>query len=284
MNESSSPRHRKHRVRTKLRRDLHPQSMNATLDRQNKQRLATQATLEFPQFRNVVHRKRSPPPFTVAHHAPPEASSETQQQLHSLVAERRLHNRYLDLADKDGDGEIDTNWKKGSKDKHFNACPVLSPKRRPFSPALFPGHETLHFVQDMHLLQRSRPKLGILTSPLWGGRQINPASFSAPPGLKSQAPLNGNVRGPLKIVPFLCSTRRRNQLKHATAHQKQTRWKSTQLPGGRHGHPSYFQGLQMATMKKGLHNNRATQQWKGPPRHVYETFLSRHHHSLCQTE
>ena len=195
-----------------------------------------------------------------------------QKEKKNSSQEKHLHNRYLDYADKDGDGEIDTDFSK-SKDRHYNTTPILSPKRSPFSPALFPGSETLHFVNDIHLLQTSRPKLALLTSPQWNGHRINPASFSAPPGLKNQAPLGSTIQGPLKIVPFLASTRRRQQLQKHSKWENETKWKTKYRK-----HRTDFQKDKSAAIRDGLKDQTYRRSWTGPSDHFYHGFLARHHH------
>ena len=262
-------------VNTTMRRDVHPMAINPALEYQTRlikqeliQSLSLNATSKKAWVTNpdahtirLKHRKTIAPP--------PEADDKTQQKFIALLQERHLHNRYLDLADKDGDGEIDTNWKSGSKDKRYSACPVLSPKRKPFSPALFPGHETLYFITTNTMQptqQLEKPPLSIRTSPAWNGRSINPASFSAPPGLKFQAPLDGPCHGTLPIVPFLTNSQRRIRLKKKQVIHNQTRWipahTPTVAPKPR-SHPSYYQGFNSKEFKQnGLHN-RDTSRYRG---------------------
>ena len=105
-----------------------------------------------------------------------------------------------------------------------------------------------------------------LTSPAWNGRSINPASFSAPPGLKFQAPLDGPCHGTLPIVPFLTNSQRRIRLKKKQVIHNQTRWipahTPTVAPKPR-SHPSYYQGFNSKEFKQnGLHN-RDTSRYRG---------------------
>jgi len=268
---------RKWLVNTTMQRHVHPIVVDAQLDQQTRQRKAefTQALQSSTntghgwkraQRRSKQHKKPAPPP---------EVDQETQKRYENLLQERHLHNRYLDLADKDGDGEIDTNWE-NSKDKRFSTCPAFSPKRQPFSAALFPGHETLFFVNNVRAFDE-KPPLSLLTSPRWNGRTMNPAMFSAPPGLKEQAPLDGPPV--LPIVPFLTSTKRREKIStDAIVHEKR-RWRHGHTPPTNSMMPrsSYYQGLQAKAIRQDLYD-RGHGRWRGPPEHVQGVFLARHHH------
>ena len=279
----TSPR-RKWLVKTQLRRDLHPMAVNSHLALATSRHKQLASNTESPQWSKTnnrhppvqsPHASTSSPRHHNSHllkHPPAEADLKVQQQLIHLLKEKHLHNRYLDYADKDGDGEIDTDFSK-SKDRHYNTTPILSPKRKPFSPALFPGSETLHFVNDIHLLQTSRPKLALLTSPQWNGHRINPASFSAPPGLKNQAPLGSTIQGPLKIVPFLASTRRRQQLQKHSKWENETKWQTKYRK-----HRTDFQKDKSAAIRDGLKDQTYRRRWTGPSDHFYHGFLARHHH------
>ena len=277
----SSPK-RRWLVKTIMPRHVHPQAVDAELDIRIRRRNALHSTLQSPQWQRSPQRKRDRHVSRTTannnnNYPPSEANQETKDQFCNLITERHLHNRYLEIADKDGDGEIDTNWET-SKDKRFNPVPMLSPKRDPFSATLFPGYEKLYFVQDFKKFQdkKERTQLSVLTSPRWSGRNfVNPAAFSAPPGLRSQAPLNSDIRGALPVVPDLQSIRRRQ--KNILRSQQHSTWKTTFTPNRfeePRSHPSHFQSMRATDVKKGLTLSRRG----GMPRHEFEKRINHHYH------
>ena len=264
----SSPK-RRWLVKTTMPRHAHPQSVDAQLDIKIRRENALHSNLQSSQWQRSPQRKRD---IHVSrannnnNYPPSEANQERKDEFVALITERHLHNRYLAIADKDGDGEIDTNWET-SKDKRFNPVPMLSPMRNPFSPTLFPGYEKLYFVQDFKKFQekKERTQLSVLTSPRWSGRNfVNPAAFSAPPGLRSQAPLNSDIRGALAIVPDLQSIRRRQ--KNILKSQHPSAWKKTFTP-------NRFESMRATDVKKGLTLSRRG----GMPRHEFEKRMNQHY-------
>lgn len=282
----SSPKRRM--IKTFMARHVHPQAIDAKLDTKirREKALLSNANSQWQRSPRVPNaRKRCETrAHTPIHLTPPpsEADQQTTAEFLALLEERHLHNRYLEIADRDGDGEIDTNWET-SQDKRFNPVPMMSPKRTPFDARLFPGFEKLFFVRDYKTFEnkKERTPLSLLTSPRWSGRNfMNPAGFSAPPGLRHQAPLNSDIRGPLSIIPSLVSTRRRAKQKQKVLDHPAS-WKTTFTPNSfeePRSHPSHFQSMRAADFSTGTISSIRQGKWSGPPKHEFEKRINHHFH------
>jgi hypothetical protein len=198
---------------------------------------------------------------------------------------RPIHNRTLDIADADGDGQIDTNWKDAENhDRHFCTAPVLSPPgRAAFSQALFPGAEKLYVVQNPHR-KLVRLDLGIPHSPAW--TPVSPRDrrkrISAPPGLIDIAPTGKNKghTGHMKILTDIVMSKQRTRIERC---RKYKPFRTMFGIGGEaaRSHPSHFQGLRaIETRTKIAKSPTHSQQWIGPPRHTIDKFYSAHWNSF----
>lgn len=285
---ASSPRMSPRTVRVRMRRDCHPNVFKAAFG-------ATTPPTAAPARR--LGPRPSPLRAARTRRRDEEDSKQFKQKIVAsappgyirdvcrVLEMRPIHNRTLDIADADGDGQIDTNWKDAENhDRHFCTAPVLSPPgRAAFSQALFPGAEKLYVVQNPHR-KLVRLDLGIPHSPAW--TPVSPRDrrkrISAPPGLIDIAPTGKNKghTGHMKILTDIVMSKQRTRIERC---RKYKPFRTMFGIGGEaaRSHPSHFQGLRaIETRTKIAKSPTHSQQWIGPPRHTIDKFYSAHWNSF----